>query len=98
MPAIAGDYDANGIVGPEDYQLWRSSFGSDNSPTVDGSGNNIIDAADYVLWRKRMGSGVSTGIGLAANLSAEVIPEPATILVLLAVLPMFLVRRRSLWT
>jgi hypothetical protein len=95
MPAIAGDYDANGIVGPEDYQLWRSSFGSNNSPTVDGSGNNIIDAADYVLWRKNMGSGVSTGIGQVVNLAAEVIPEPATILVLLAALPMLLIRRRS---
>ena len=25
-PAIAGDYNANGSVGPEDYLLWRSSF------------------------------------------------------------------------
>jgi hypothetical protein len=96
LPAVAGDYDADGIVGPEDYQLWRSSFGSNNLPAVDGSGNNIIDAADYVLWRKNMGSGSSAGTGQAANLTAAVIPEPATVLVLLAGLPMVLVRRSTL--
>lgn len=94
IPVIVGDYDSNGIVGPEDYQLWRSRFGSNNSPTVDGSGNNIIDAADYVLWRKNMGNGSSTGIGQAVNLTAEVIPEPATILVLFVALSILLVRRR----
>jgi hypothetical protein len=95
MPAIAGDYDANGSVGPEDYQVWRSSFGSNNSPTVDGSGNNIIDAADYVLWRKNMGRGNSAALGYA-SLAESNVPEPASLmLVLSAVLLIFVYRVRS---
>jgi hypothetical protein len=93
-PAIAGDYNANGSVGAEDYQLWRSSFGASNTPAADGSGNNTIDAADYVLWRKNMGSGSSAGVGQAASFTVENIPEPATFAVLVSAAPIFLSRRR----
>jgi hypothetical protein len=90
--AIAGDYNADGSVGPADYQLWRSSFGASNSPAADGSGNNVIDAADYVLWRKNLGTGSSAGIGLSATLALAIVPEPATILVALLAIPVFLGR------
>jgi hypothetical protein len=94
VPAIVGDYDANGTVGPEDYQLWRSHFGANNAPAVDGSGNDIIDAADYVLWRKMMGSGNSTGLGQAANLAVESIPEPAALMHLVPAVLLISAQRR----
>jgi hypothetical protein len=49
-----GDYDGNGTVGTEDYNLWRASFGTMN-PAADGNGSGIVDAADYVLWRENLG-------------------------------------------
>jgi uncharacterized protein YjbI with pentapeptide repeats len=48
---LAGDYDASGTVGPEDYNLWRANFGSTTLLAADGNGNGVVDAADYVLWR-----------------------------------------------
>jgi hypothetical protein len=52
-----GDYDNSGTVGPEDYDLWRSAFGSSVTPGdgADGNANGIVDSADYVLWRNNSG-------------------------------------------
>ena len=50
-----GDYDGNGMVGNEDYSLWRANFGT-ASTVADGNGNGAVDAADYVLWRDNVGS------------------------------------------
>lgn len=71
-PAIPGDYDGNGSVGPEDYSLWRSTFGATSGDMrADGNGNNVIDAADYALWRDALGAG-----GGGAGASGLPIPEP----------------------
>ncbi len=53
----AGDYNQSGTVGPEDYDLWRSTFGNTIAAgtAADGNGNGVIDAGDYVIWRKNNG-------------------------------------------
>jgi subtilisin family serine protease len=56
----AGDYDGNGTVGPEDYLVWKSNFGTTN-PDVDGNGDGLVNAADYVHWRNILvASGTAT--------------------------------------
>jgi hypothetical protein len=66
---VAGDYDGNGIVGPEDYTAWRANFGGTTSPGAgaDGNGDGVIDAADYVVWRNNLGAGSG---------SKAAVPEP----------------------
>ncbi|MEX2170299.1 MAG: S8 family serine peptidase [Pirellulales bacterium] len=75
-PSPPGDYNGNGSVGPEDYDLWRSSFGSTSSLAADGNGNNVIDAADYAVWRDNLGAGVGSG-------TAAAVPEPSSIVLAL---------------
>jgi hypothetical protein len=72
---LAGDYNRDGAVGPEDYQVWRSSFGSTSSLDADGNGNNVIDAADYVVWRHHFGA--SHGLGTAVTSMHNSAPEPS---------------------
>jgi hypothetical protein len=64
-----GDYNRNGSVGPEDYDVWKSNFGT-NFANADGNGNGAVDAGDYTIWRDNFGAGSGSG-GLAT------VPEPS---------------------
>lgn len=72
--SVPGDYDGNGSVGPEDYALWKATFGATSGDMrADGNLDNVIDAADYTFWRDRVsdntGSDATNGVAL---------PEPRT--------------------
>jgi hypothetical protein len=69
-PAAGGDYSGNGTVGPEDYTIWKSNFGTSNA-AADGNGNGTVDAADYTVWRDSLGAG--------AGGSLVSVPEPSAV-------------------
>jgi hypothetical protein len=74
--AVPGDYDGSGSVGPEDYNLWKSTFGSTNGDMrADGNEDGIVDASDYTFWRNRL---PSDNGGAAGN----TVPEPSTALLM----------------
>ena len=78
VPAIPGDYDGNGIVGPEDYDVWKSNFGSTVNLAADG--NHVIDAADYSVWRDKVGATLGTSGGSAGPLPSHAgVPEPSAL-------------------
>lgn len=56
IPALAGDYDRNGVVEQHDYLVWRTNYGSSFAPNADGNENGIVDAADFTVWRDNLGS------------------------------------------
>lgn len=70
-PILAADYQADGVVDPLDYNLWRATYSAMVFPGVaaDGSGNSVADAADYVLWRARQGSVAATAAAVVVDLS-----------------------------
>lgn len=76
---IPGDYNGDGVVGPEDYDEWRASFGSTTILTADGNGDQIVDAADYTIWRDQLGAIPLHGDAAAllfANTLPPAVPEP----------------------
>jgi hypothetical protein len=79
---IPGDFNLDGDVNEEDFELWRDEFGASDDPEVDGNHNGTVDAADYTVWRDNVGASVGGGGG-GARSSAEV-PEPTSALLLLA--------------
>lgn len=73
-----GDYDVDGDVDAADFAIWRQTFSNTVSPAgnnADGNRNAKVDAADYVMWRNWLGTGVGAGSGV----SASVVPEPASV-------------------
>jgi probable HAF family extracellular repeat protein len=88
--ALAGDYSGNGIVGPEDYNLWKASFGSIGIFAADGNDNHVVDAADYTMWRDHLGQSAGSG-----SLTNGTVPEPSTLLLLFAGTLAMCVRRRA---
>jgi hypothetical protein len=75
---LPGDYNHNGSVGPEDYTVWTTDFGSLAKFDADGNGNFTVDAADYTVWRDHLGSHLGSGS------AASPIPEPSSILLALS--------------
>jgi T5SS/PEP-CTERM-associated repeat protein len=72
VPALPGDYNADGIVDTADYVVWRKGLGT------------LFTPGDYDVWRVHFGQTASSGAGASANVA---IPEPTTlILVLMGIL------------
>jgi hypothetical protein len=87
---LPGDYNQNGVVDAADYLLWRRNLGSGTSlPNDDSPG---VGQDDYTRWRAHFGQTAGTGSGANANAA---VPEPATVVLLIAGLLMFGSRRRT---
>lgn len=74
---IPGDYDIDGTVSHEDYLLWKSGYGSEELPDLDGNGDGAVNAADYTIWRNNLGT--TLGGPLVVAPSASIVPEPSTL-------------------
>jgi GH18 family chitinase len=76
---LGGDYDGDGVVGPNDELVWQSTFGATTGGDLraDGNGDGVVDAGDYTIWRSHLAAagGGATGAGA--------VPEPTAIQTLL---------------
>jgi hypothetical protein len=72
---IPGDYNGDTIVDAQDYNVWRSAYGT-NQVGADGNKNGAVDTGDYVIWRKALAQAAARAEShLSGNLS-EAVPEP----------------------
>ncbi|WP_425397305.1 PQQ-dependent sugar dehydrogenase [Aeoliella sp.] len=62
-----GDYDIDGDVDQDDYNVWKSTFGSNLLLAADGNGNGRVDLADYTIWRNHLGAGVEEAAAIEAS-------------------------------
>jgi hypothetical protein len=80
LARIPGDFNGNGTVGPEDYELWKANFGSTTFPDADGNRNGIVDAADYTVWRDHLGAMTGSGAGnVQSGMAGAPIPEATSL-------------------
>ncbi len=88
---VIGDFNNDGIVNAADYVVWRKASPTATLPNDDTPG--VVDASDYAKWRANFGkSAPASGAGLGAN----VVPEPAGVLLLLiAILAGSMIRNRN---
>jgi hypothetical protein len=93
-PAVPGDINGDGSVDLTDYGLLKSSFfqtvvaGTGADPNGDGK----VDLTDFIYFKHDYA--VFNGASSASSLAAPV-PEPATVLLVVAALPAWLLSRRS---
>jgi hypothetical protein len=78
-PFAPGDYNRDGIVDAGDYCVWRDTLGSTASLVADGNGDGTVNQADYTVWIAHFGQSGGSG-----SLTATAVPEPATLVMLLA--------------
>ena len=95
---LAGDYNGDGTVDAADYTVWRNNLGGDAAALADGSRDPMntgpIDGDDYTFWKNNYGN-TSEGAGSLAGLAGSVVPEPATIALVISVVVLLNGRRRN---
>jgi hypothetical protein len=87
------DFNFDGRVDGADYTIWRKQFESSITAGASGdaNGDGIVDAMDLALWREQFGQ-----IDVSSGVAQTAVPEPATLLLLLAGTLPVVVRRH--WT
>jgi hypothetical protein len=82
-PHLPGDYNQDGVVDAADYVVWRETEGQMGMQlAADGNNDGRVDAHDYGMWRANFGRTGTSGSGSEAQM---VIPEPASVLVLITI-------------
>jgi fibronectin-binding autotransporter adhesin len=78
---LPGDYTDDGIVDAADYVMWRKMF-NPSGPALPNDDTPGVDSDDYDRWVENFGE---SNAGSGGDSSAPV-PEPASIVIVLAVL------------
>ena len=53
---LLGDFNNDGVVDTNDYNIWADNFGEDSAVlNGNGSGGSTVDQADYELWASNYG-------------------------------------------
>lgn len=74
VPALAGDFNANGVVDGADYVVWRNTVGQTGiGLAADSNLDRQVNIVDLAIWRGNFGAMVP-GSGSGGS-----IPEPATL-------------------
>ena len=76
-PLATADFAADGDVDGGDLTLWQAAYAVDAAADADGDGDS--DGSDFLLWQRQF-----TG-DLSPLTAAVAVPEPATILLCIAV-------------
>ncbi len=85
---LPADFDEDGQVNADDLATWQTAFGATDAGDADLDGDT--DGADFLLWQQQFGA-------TPAVAAIQAIPEPATLALLTAAVPLAasLTRRRA---
>jgi hypothetical protein len=90
-----GDTNADGVINSRDYGNLRSQLGGppDGGSNADFNGDGVVNLYDFAILRSNFGA---SGVPPVAAATVGNIPEPLTLILLTAGLPLLLKRRRPL--
>lgn len=95
---MPGDYNNDLVVNDQDYDAWRSAFGStvNRYLSADGNGDGVVDAADYTVWRDNLSTSAPGMVAANSGRTAFSIPEPTSSLAILVAAVLVYVGRTRL--
>lgn len=76
LSGLGGDFNNDGAVDAADYTVWRGKVGDPVGTLFNGGGSGVVGEAQYGLWVTNFGSQLPS--------AASAVPEPTTMLILLA--------------
>lgn len=88
-PDFAADFDGDLSVDGDDLAAWQTGYGGAVARQVAGDAtyDNDVNGADFLAWQRGRGASIDSFAGVSTTAaSAAPIPEPASILLLLAAL------------
>jgi hypothetical protein len=95
IDGLPGDYNGDQIVDAADYTVWRNHLGTNfdlgGNGDEAGESEGIVDQLDYVYWKTHFGQSAGAGSVVAAS-STIAVPEPGTVLLIVALLSFLVVR------
>ncbi len=83
VPDPLADFNQDGFVNAADLTQWQGDFGENAASDAEGDGDS--DGIDFLVWQQQFGNG---------GASAATIPEPSSLMLLLAALACKLPWRR----
>ncbi|MEX2308081.1 MAG: hypothetical protein WD738_10840 [Pirellulales bacterium] len=91
VPALTGDFNADGTVNAADYVIWRSLSGRMGiGLAADSNFDGVVNLVDYFMWRSHFGQMVpGAGSGSAADRPPGAVPEPASGLIMVVAALLF---------
>lgn len=86
---LPGDFDLDDDVDGRDFLAWQRLYGSTWRTVADASLNGIVDTADLAIWQQNFGDHV----GMRPLVGS--VPEPSSVVLLLAAIGSVVVPRRG---
>lgn len=86
--ALAGDFDADGVVDNDDLGIWTSAYGTSADGDADADGDS--DGNDFLIWQRNFDGG---GSPLIASIVS--VPEPSSLLLSVLAVSLVVVRSRK---
>jgi len=93
LTVLPGDADGNGTVDRRDLEILRRTFGSEIDPRADFNNDGIVDIADFALLRGNFGI-TPPSPSPGGEFAAVTTPEPASLVLIAAGIPLLLKRKR----
>lgn len=93
------DFNLDGVIDSKDEQILKSNMGMLTGATFeqgDTNGDGAVDGLDFLLWQQSLGTATSLSAFSDLSTSGTSVPEPATSILVTAILASALMRRRPI--